>query len=1458
MVKRRKNVLLVPAAGPRMVFASFRMSGSMQIFSELLCRSPCPPAVLHLLLHLFHLLPPPPPPPPPPPSPSPSPAPVAHSSAMVDSGAMRRTFPVPEIKPLDQYDFSRAKICASVGWLLTTAYGGPENVPVELQEPFYRDQYEQEHVKPPVTGVLVSAELYCRVYGLLLGVAPPRDSCALLQLLVQKGMTLRDQDVIVTEAHLQLIPIRMGAHLAVIDALMSLGAMTTVSKVAMPAGLEQLGGRSDWENAVLYWINRLIQKLKENVEGEVVQRSQPSTDLQPVQPSCPTRWYWKLVPHAIAFCLKESGNKPPVIRYRKDKMLPKQTPMFPLVTSIKDLSNGCAIAAVVHYYCPHLLRLEDVCLKDTMSVADSLYNLQLIRDFCVNTRKCYCPLALEDLLYAPPALWVNIMSFMAELLGWFEVHKPEFVQPREPLDLTDPSGLVSCTTPTSGNSNSASPSFIFKQPFVPVSSPVSPGAMAGVGRPWTKKHISRPLSAVSFSIPFGLDSDVDIVMGNPVGAIIRSTSTDSLASAVPAMSRAPYTPPEDLSHLLKGVPVPIPKGLLGSAENELVDASTMEEAFQVIQSKGKLEPRLRPEGAPDGFYLHSPEDDSCPARLSSSAPTRTGMLYRTRGQKREHRGKHNSELRNDNLALRVGRDATEGFVTVHSTPTTPASTPLKKGQLECSMKMTSFAELKKKIVPDTPPSEAPSPPMTTWVQRSEESPSKSPALSTEMSELGAQLEEKRKSIEAQKQRIEAIFAKHRQRLGNSAFLQLQKQQCGSGATEVGGTAEPSGAPEPDGSDQAKTGALPTEKETKRLEERLPCSGGEETSNKPPPKLEKQVTFSKETQVGEKGVVPLDEYNDAVFKLNEALSSLQSDMQRLSEQQKRLMSKKGAPSSRAWVIPAGRTPPRLSHESSRDLPSTSSSPSPSRKASSRVSNSPKSAQVSTCRTQSAPAKSPRHQQQQTRPLDLKFPPLTRVLTPPQNVDTLPHLRKVSPSQCQVQTCSSFSIGDPPSPLPMEDISSETCSSEDHTIFSLDLEDSTPLVLTSQEQPSSGAPSDCSLESDVMGALSGPHTSSLIEVSVSSLQGPRGDEGLHISSSSLSSQSDPEGKAGLAFYHKEDEPRSEGDMAQRRAALLQKQQRRAEELKRRRQESPWERDARPLSVEEPRPRWVEERAAPLRPPQRRGEFTRQEYERRQQLKLMEDLEKVLRQRPPASRGAKKQRPKTEFRDDSGLSRSPAKGFMGSKLTKIYSQSSLNLSSMANDSGNGCNSPKAKNSPSQSQSPARLMSPCRPANQNGEKDGENGSPASSPASIPEYTGPKLFKEPSFKSNKFIIHNALSRCCLAGKVNEPQKNKIMEEMEKSTANHFLILFRDSSCQFRAVYTMNPETEELVRLAGTGPRAVSSSVVESMFKYSSDRKQFTAIPSKTMSMSVDAFTIPAHLWQSKRPGTPKKPSTPK
>uniref|UniRef100_A0A8C9NZZ0 Uncharacterized protein n=2 Tax=Marmotini TaxID=337730 RepID=A0A8C9NZZ0_SPEDA len=51
--------------------------------------------------------------------------------------------------------------------------------------------------------------------------------------------------------------------------------------------------------------------------------------------------------------------------------------------------------------------------------------------------------------------------------------------------------------------------------------------------------------------------------------------------------------------------------------------------------------------------------------------------------------------------------------------------------------------------------------------------------------MTTRLEEKRRAIEAQKRRIEAIFAKHRQRLGKSAFLQVQPREAAGEAEAEG-------------------------------------------------------------------------------------------------------------------------------------------------------------------------------------------------------------------------------------------------------------------------------------------------------------------------------------------------------------------------------------------------------------------------------------------------------------------------------------------------------------------------------------------------------------------------------------------------------------------------------------------------------------------------------------------------
>ncbi|XP_030205907.1 calmodulin-regulated spectrin-associated protein 3 isoform X2 [Gadus morhua] len=1422
---------------------------------------------------------------------------------MEDSNATRKTFVVPDIKPLDLYDSTRGKICASVGWLLAKSYGNAEKVPVELREPFYCDQYEQEHLKPPVTRLLLSSELYCRTYTLLVGGsapegAPPPDNAALLQLLADRGLPPTDLDAPVGDADLRRKPIKMSAHLALMDALMAVGAMETVATAKTRGAAGLLGGGTSWQEPLLHWVNELNQKLRQMEEGTQDDPAQTNPEPESVQPS---------------------------LRYRKDKTQSRQKPIFPIVNEVKDLSTGCAVVAVMHYYCPDLLRLEDVCMKDAMSAADSLSNLHFIREFCESCLKSCCSLALEDMLYAPPELQSNWLSFLAELLNWFEVRRPEFVQPRDSSDGSRPAVPAS-------SSKSGSPS-IFRRPFVPISSHLSQSGpltqstslshLENAGKTKIRKPLSRPLSAVSFSIPFGLDSDVDVVMGDPL--ITRSVSSDQLTPGGPAKARAPFAPPGDLAHLLPRANGPQRASWVTQnpnaprlaenghqRESEAGELPTIEEALQIIHNESKMEPRHHPDGAPDGFYLHSPDDQAGgrhaggppPGPVSCSAPSRSGTMYRPPAEPREPgRTRNPSEgSRDDDSVLRDGSvdsDASEDPPKTPAAATTPWR-PHGKEASDSGVKMTSFAERKKRHGPESPkagepPAGAPAGGGDDAAARAvEEGPGKSPKLTNEMSELGVRLEEKRKAIEAQKKRIEAIFAKHRQRLGKSAFLQLKKEQDeGEGGAE-NGQGPPAAA---DGDLTLEERLARMEQEEKGHDERRPSKDEAGAGDRAGAQADKKAAPS-----GEKATAPLGDYNNAVSKLTMALSSLQSDMQRLSDQQSQLIRKKpAAPGARSWVIPPGPKPPtpgRSSREPSRDLNSASSSPSPSPSRRAPGQTPPPKSPYAHRRAQSAPPKSPKHQQ--ARPPDPKGPGVSRVLTAPRNVDRIPHLRRVDPWQCKVQTSSSFTIGsddrpadlypspdptpthtpDPtpaptptPTPprLPAEDALSEAGSNDNQSIFSMELD--TPR----KERPavggsSSGAPSECSFESDAVfngDKRGGGGGGGLVEVSLLAARGGGGEggeddeeQGPDPFSDSVSDVTEPELRSGLGFFFKDDKERPEDEMAQRRAALLEKQQKRADDMKKRKLELEKEKEAN-------RPQWMtiegwgdkgdSRPSTPGTPtgsstptaegtPQRRGDFTRLEYERRHQLKVMEDLGKVLRQKPTTVRGVKN-RPKTVFRDDSGLSRSPAKGF-DTRLNKQYSHSTMNLSSVANDLS-------VRKSPSRSHSPARRSSPGRVSSQNGDRDWENGSTISSPASIPEYTGPKLYKEPSFKSNKFIIHNAISRCCLAGKVNEPQKNKIVEEMEKSPANHFLILFRDASCQFRAVYTMNPETEEMVRLTGVGPRVIGPDMVESIFKYSSDRKQFTAIPSKTMSMSVDAFTIPAQLWQ-KRPGTPKKLGTPK
>lgn len=48
----------------------------------------------------------------------------------------------------------------------------------------------------------------------------------------------------------------------------------------------------------------------------------------------------------------------------------------------------------------------DVCLKESMTLADRLYNLQLIQEFCKENLGGCCHFSLEDMLYASSTIKV--------------------------------------------------------------------------------------------------------------------------------------------------------------------------------------------------------------------------------------------------------------------------------------------------------------------------------------------------------------------------------------------------------------------------------------------------------------------------------------------------------------------------------------------------------------------------------------------------------------------------------------------------------------------------------------------------------------------------------------------------------------------------------------------------------------------------------------------------------------------------------------------------------------------------------------------------------------------------------------------------------------------------------------------------------------------------------------------
>ncbi|NXI57234.1 CAMP2 protein, partial [Chloroceryle aenea] len=1480
-----------------------------------------------------------------------------------DTKEMRKTFIVPAIKPFDHYDFSRAKIACNLAWLVAKAFG-TENVPEELREPFYTDQYDQEHIKPPVVNLLLSAELYCRAGSLILksdAAKPLLGHDAVIQALAQKGLYVTDQEKLVTERDLHKKPIQMSAHLAMIDTLMMAYTVEMVSVEKVIACTQQYSSffqatdlPYDIEDAVMYWINKVNEHLKDIMEQEQKLKEHHSTESAGGQKS-PTKWFWKLVP----------------ARYRKEQTLLKQLPCIPLVENLlKDGTDGCALAALIHFYCPDIVKLEDICLKETMSLADSLYNLQLIQEFCQEYLNQCCHFSLEDMLYAASSIKSNYMVFMAELFWWFEVVKPSFVQPRvvvhpqaaEPTKdaasahslnanrrnyLDGPSGsdfVARLESPT------YAPSHQLHTPQQPYSSvpgiirrSTSMSYVDGYVGTWPKEKRSS-LHGVSFDISF--DKEKSIPVSTPTRGITRSVSNEGLTLN---MNRVPKHIRKNLSfkpvnreeenqdieeekdtighkdtksnqslntnqkNANESSHYRFPNGALQNRAvlddfGNQIETPSIEEALQIIHDTEKSPRVIQPDQVTNGFFLHNQDMSILNSNIKPNQSTpdiitdTKGALSPVTDNTEVDTGIHvpsedipetmdeDSSLRDYTVSMDSDMEEPSKFLQEYDMRTSnhrdqlspcPSSVSTKSqagssASSSSGVKMTSFAEQKfrklnhtdsrssgsssQKTTPEG--SELNIPHVVAWTHIPEEASlpqgrDTTQLLASEMVHLRMKLEEKRRAIEAQKKKVEAAFTKQRQKMGRTAFLNVVKKK-GDAVSPL--REEAAGAEDEKvftDSNRLK------EKETQKSDERtsktseLIKENAENSHSKwlksPATAVdaEKQWNLASpsEENFNEGDIL---EYTKSIEKLNSSLHFLQQEMQRLSLQQEMLMQMR---EQQAWVI----SPPQPSPQKQiRDFKSSSrqmGAPSPAAPFSQE---SPRSTHQSPQSSNRKNASFHIKMQRTPRPNELKITPLNRTLTAPRSVDSLPRLRRFSPSQVPIQTRSFVCFGDDgehtgePSLrgnlLKEAKASEEVVKEEGPKLLKpceqrLEEKEIKPIESNVSEvlsQPITETvcltPNEDQLSQPILPAPA-PKTANLIEVSLSDLKPPEKNE---VSVEKYEGESDREQfeddqKVCCGFFFKDDQ-KAENDMAMKRAALLEKRLRRERETLLRKQQLEAElehkKEETRRKTEEERQKKEDERA--------RREFIKQEYMRRKQLKLMEEMDTVIKPRSLSIK-QKKPRPKSIHRDHIESPKTPIKG---------PPVSSLSLASL--NTGDNESVQSGKRTP-RSESVEGFLSPSRCGSRNGEKDWENASTTSSVASATEYTGPKLFKEPSAKSNKYIIQNALAHCCLAGKVNEGQKKKILEEMEKSDANNFLILFRDSGCQFRSLYTYCPDTEEISKLTGIGPKSITKKMIEGLYKYNSDRKQFSHIPAKTLSASVDAITIHSHLWQTKRPVTPKK-----
>lgn len=557
---------------------------------------------------------------------------------------------------------------------------------------------------------------------------------------------------------------------------------------------------------------------------------------------------------------------------------------------------------------------------------------------------------------------------------------------------------------------------------------------------------------MSFDIPFDKEDSTSVPLSSTRG-MVRSVSTDDGSgfkvhhlprgmkrnlSFQPVNGQSIGIEEEGCPDSLAGVET-ARRAFPNGHGSVITTTPSMEEALEIIHSPS----RPPVEGINNGFFLHSQGHAAAVSGLESVSELDSKGTLSTTDTTEVDTGIH---IRTEDM-LDEDSSLKDCSVNMELDMDTPSPCPSSQSKSPLAMKMTSFAEQKQKKLhpPDsgrgsssslktTPEgSEFGLPLSVSWAPTPEHSPihqqttpltaqaSPTPVqlppndpaqvMATEMVQLRMRLEEKRKAIEAQKKKVEAAFTRHRQKMGHSAFLNVVKRKGdGAASGDEGGKLEGeckaastgpsfkfgrSKADTPDGAEQSNTGSCWT---------KLPGAGEEGGGQS-------------HAQLTE---VDLTEYTRSIDKLNHSLAFLQTEMQRLAQQQEVIMAMREQQHQQAWVIPPPHTNPSPQKHSRAGAVTRSSGPS-------SPADSPRSTHRSPTSIKRKSASFHSRNPRAIRPNELKLAPYNRVLTAPQSVDSIPRLRRFSP--CQPLATSFVYMGEKPATANLETVVSDGYKTKD---------------------------------------------------------------------------------------------------------------------------------------------------------------------------------------------------------------------------------------------------------------------------------------------------------------------------------------------------------------------------------------------------------------------------------------------